>query len=361
MSGLTLCVVNHDGEPYLRETLAAATSADQPFNEILLVDNASTDGGLELTREGFPGVRIVRLGTNRGPGVARNAGAREAVYDRILFIDNDVVLLPGCAELLAEVLESRPEATFAMPAVLYASRPGTVQFDGAQAHFLGLMTIDNAGLPVSELSTATREIGSLITACFLTDRRRWGAEPLFDEKFFMYFEDHELGLRARLRGHTIVSVPSARCLHGEGSIGISLRQTRSYTAVRVRNTMLNRWRILLKLYETRTLLLLSPALVSFEAFQFAGALARGWSRHWLTAAAALVADLTGNVAERQALRRHRRCGDGDLLTGGPVPFNPALICGRLEGMGLALLGGIAALNWKLAHRFLRRSAEVDRS
>ncbi|HKY59792.1 MAG TPA: glycosyltransferase, partial [Gemmatimonadota bacterium] len=305
--------------------------------------------------ERFPSVRILRLGRNRGPGPARNAGAREAGNDRILFIDNDVVLLPGCAELLCEALDLRQEATFAMPAVLYARRAGTVQYDGAGAHFVGLMIIENADLPVQRLSTELREIDSLITACFLTDRRRWGEDPLFDEAFFFYFEDHELGLRARLGGHAILSVPAARCLHGEGSIGVSLRQTGAYTGVRIRNTMLNRWRILLKLYEVRTLLLLSPALVSFEVFQFTGALAKGWVRHWLWAAMELGRGLSTIGAGRRAFQRHRCLGDGDVLTGGPLPFNPALSTGRTGRLARGLLQRVAQLNWKIAHRFLRRS------
>jgi GT2 family glycosyltransferase len=355
LSGLTLCIINHNGEPYLRDTLAAATASHQPFDEVLLVDNDSTDGGLDIARECFPAVRILRLGRNRGPGPARNAGAREAGNDRILFIDNDVVLLPGCAELLCGALDARQEATFAMPAVLYAKRPGTVQYDGAGAHFVGLMIIENADLPVQQLSTEPREIDSLITACFLTDRGRWGEDPLFDEAFFFYFEDHELGLRARLRSHAILSVPAARCLHREGSIGVSLRQTGAYTAVRVRNTMLNRWRILLKLYELRTLLLLSPALVSFEVFQLTGALAKGWLRHWLWAAVELAWTLSKIGVGRRSFQRHRCLGDGDVLTGGPLPFNPALSTGRLGRLAQGLLGRVAELNWKLAHRFLRRS------
>lgn len=355
MSGLTLCIVNHDGAPYLARTLAAATSADQPFDEIMLVDNASNDGSPELVSERFPGVQIVRLGANRGPGVARNAGAREALHPRILFIDNDVVLMPGCAERLGEALDARPDAVFAMPAVLHADEPGTVQYDGAGAHFAGLMILEGVGLPVARLPAAPREIGSLVTACFLADRRRWGEDPLFDEGFFLYLEDHELALRARLRGRVILSVPAARCLHGAGSIGISLRQTGTYTALRVHHTMLNRWRILLKLYETRTLLLLSPTLAAFEAFQLGGALVKGWGRNWLGASRDLGRGLAEVRAGRRSFGERRRLGDGDVLTGGPLPFNPALAVSRPERVARALLDGIGVVNWRLVRRLLRRT------
>lgn len=355
--GLTLCIVNHDGERYLPETLAAVTTGRQPRDEIILVDNASTDGSLDLVRERFPSVRLVRLAANRGPGAARNAGAREATHNRILFIDNDVVLLPGCAELLSTALDSCQEATFAMPAVMHAPEGSIVQYDGAASHFIGLMTIENAERPVTELRAELRAIDSLISACVLMDRGRWGDEPLFDETLFFYLEDHELGLRARLRGKVIVSVPAARCLHGAGSMGISLRQTGFYTATRIRNTILNRWLILLKIYEARTLVLLAPALLSFEAFQLVGAMGKGWGRCWFDAAAGLARNLSTILPLRSSVQRARRLGDGDVLSGGPLPFNPALTSSGLERAARVLLDRIAALNWSLAHRFLRRSRD----
>lgn len=120
---------------------------------------------------------------------------------------------------------------------------------------------------------------SLISACFLLHRGRWGSSPPFDEDFFLYFEDHEFGLRSRLWGHRLVTVPAVRCLHGAGTERISIREVGGYSDVRIRQTIQNRWQILVKLYEGRTLALLLPSLVMFEILQLVGSLRRGWLGH----------------------------------------------------------------------------------
>ena len=96
-----------------------------------------------------------------------------------------------------------------MPRVVHADEPERIQFEGARAHFIGLMALERAEQPVDEPAAAAHAISSIVTACFLVDRRRWGGARLQDPSFFMYHEDHDLGLRAGQLGHRIVAVPRA--------------------------------------------------------------------------------------------------------------------------------------------------------
>ena len=100
----SLCVVNYNGLRYLRETLAAAVGnaselaeyedvlerlppdLREEIAEIIVFDNASTDGSPELAEREFPTVKVVRLGENRGPAPARNAALDRAVSDRVLIV-----------------------------------------------------------------------------------------------------------------------------------------------------------------------------------------------------------------------------------------------------------------------------------
>ena len=100
--------------------------------------------------------------------------------------------------------------------------------------------------------------------------------------------------------------------------------------------MANRWRILLTRYELRTIVLLAPALLAFELCQLAGAAAKGWFPNWLSAVRAVVAGFPEILRERRDWAAQRRCGDGRILEGGELPFNPKLLPGRVEK-------GIAAL------------------
>jgi len=318
--------------------------------EVMVVDSASTDGSARLVHRD-PSLRLIRLADNRGPGRARNVGFFEAESDLILFIDNDVAVSPDVAERLAVALADDREAVFAMPRILYADRPDTIQYDGAGSHFVGVMRLENADCPVDGGKETTRPIQSLITACFMADRARWGKRPLFDERLFIYLEDHDLGLRARIAGHRILSVP-AQCYHGRGTPGLSLRSAGYHTDVRVENVIRNRWLILLKNYHSRTLLVLAPFLVVFECFQLAGAIKKGWLRHWLSGCRSILRSRTAILKERRAVQRSRETRDRDILSGGPVPFSDGLLRGGVEALAGRLIDSGARGYWARARRLV---------
>jgi hypothetical protein len=120
--------------------------------------------------------------------------------------------------------------------------------------------------------------------------------------------------------------------------------------VRVRNTILNRWQTILKLYETSTLLRLAPALAVFEVFQFAGAVRKRWLGHWLWSVGWIARSLPGLLRRRRAFAPLRRCADLDVLASGPFPFNPATTDGPLERAAVRWLDRAIDLNWRLATR-----------
>lgn len=358
---LSICVVNHNGVSVLVDTLTAVRELDPPPAEVLLIDNASTDGSRTVVADRFPEVRTVTLAVNAGPGSARNAGYQAAQGTLVGFLDNDVAPAPDCFMRLASALVAAPGAALAMPRVVHAANPERVQFQGGYAHCLGMVALEAAETAVADAPGATHEIGSLITACFLVDRSRWGDEPLQDESLFMYFEDHDLGLRARQLGHRILAVPEAVCRHGTGTRGISIRATGDFSTLRVVGTLGNRWRIILKRYQLRTIVLLAPALLLFELFQLAGAARKGWLRHWRRALGGVLRDLPAILRERRQWRRRRRVPDGALLSAGPLPFNPRLIDGHIERAAAAVLDAATRLNWRLVRPLLGDGRQRTRS
>jgi N-acetylglucosaminyl-diphospho-decaprenol L-rhamnosyltransferase len=347
---LSVCVVNFQGAAYLDQALAAIEALEAPVAEILVVDNASTDGSPESAAR-WPGVEVIRLTENRGPGVARNVGFARASNRLVLFLDHDVLPEPDCARALVEGLRSA-NATLAVPRIVFADNPMTVQYEGADAHFIGLMAFRNAGRAVTDCPDGIAEVQSLMTACFLLDRERWHRASLFDELFFYPFEDHDLALRARIAGHRIVSVAAARCRHGSGTPGLALRSGTGHTEARVVNLFRNRWIVVAKNYRLRTLIVLAPALAAFELFQFAGAIRKGWFASWLSALRWLLAHAGAIVRGRRAVQRTRVVGDGDILSGGPLPFSDRLLEGRIEAVAGRALDRFIGAWWRLTRRWV---------
>jgi len=349
---ITVCVVNYNGARYLHASLRAAASQQQPPAEILLIDNDSDDGSAELARRHYPEVRVVRLTPNRGPAAARNAGLRAAAHDRILFQDNDVIPAPDCAERLYDALDTHPEAAIAMPRVLYAHDPNTIQYDGADSHFIGLESLRHADTPLSAVPCSTQAVGSLVSACFLLDRRNASREVGFDESFFIYLEDHDFGLRIRSLGLDILSVPSARCYHGEGTHGLSLRQSGAYSRTRVRCLIRNRWQLLLKNYQLTTLFHLAPVLLLFEIVQLLGVIKKGWVVPWVQAVWWIVTHPAEIARRRRLVQGARVLPDRKLLRGGPLPFTAALPRDRWERAGLRFLDRLVQPYWRMVERLL---------
>jgi GT2 family glycosyltransferase len=345
-------VVNYNGEKYLEESLQSVFARREAFAEVLLIDNASEDRSVEIVRDLFPAVKVIQLEENHGPGAARNAGFRSAACDRILFMDNDVSLAPDCPDMLVQALNENPRAGVAMPRVLYAHKKDTIQYDGAENHFLGLMTLHNVDLPVTEAKHDLIEIGSVVTACFLMDRARWGDREPFDETFFFNYEDHDFGLRTRILGHQILSVPPACCFHREGTEGLSRREGGAYSRIRIYCLIRNRWQLVLKNYALRTLFILSPVLLTYEIFQFAGVLRKKWYWEWCKALLWIAVHLPGILKKRKIVQRARRTPDREILHAGVIPFTADLAKTSMERTGKQVLDYLTNAYWKQTGRFI---------
>ncbi|HEU5041099.1 MAG TPA: glycosyltransferase [Gemmatimonadales bacterium] len=349
---VTLCIINYNGERRLDRVLAAAARSELAFEQILVVDDGSTDGSVALLRDRHPRVRIVVQEQNQGPGAARNAGWRAATTDLVLFIDNDVTLDPGCAGALRDALARRLDALVAQPRVLYANRPDTIQYDGADCHVLGLMILRHAGWKAADAPAETVETRSMVTCAFMVNRASWRGDEPFDTTYIFNLEDHDFGVRSRLAGHLLLAVPSATCRHGDGTPGLSYRGEGTQNLTRVYCLIRNRWRIVAQSYSLRTILLLAPGLAAYEVVQLAGAIRKGWLGPWTRAAWWMARNPGTTLRRRRAVQAARRVSDRELLVAGPLPFTPGLIAGGVERLARRWVERVAEAAWRRASRFL---------
>jgi GT2 family glycosyltransferase len=346
----TACIVVHNGTNIIGRCLDALIDG-AALSHVIVVDDASSDGTSELVRVRYPAVELIGLARNGGPAAARNAAFAAARTQRVLFVDADVAVSAGCVQALHEALDAEPAAVMAMPRVLDAIDPQRVHYDGAAAHFLGLMQLESRGARDGGASPA-RSTGSVVTSCVLVDAQRWGSAEPFDGALAHTYEDHDLGIRARLRGWDILSVPAARCLHGSGTPGLSVRDGDKATPLRMHLLFRNRWRIMLKTYRVRTFLVLAPALFCFELALLAAALRKGWVRQWAGALCWNMARLPDTLRTRRAWQRQRRRSDAELLCAGPLPVRPGVAATPVQRAALLTLQSVMDGYWKMAGRLL---------
>ena len=351
---ITLCVINHEGEEHLRANLPALVETSDLFDEVMMVDNGSTDKSSALFRAAFPSADVIRMTENRGPGSARNAGFRTAANDRILFVDNDVRVGPGTAGPLMAALDDNDRAVLAVPRVLYGHDPGRIQYEGADSHITGHMIPRRTGLEAAACPGGPSRVNSLVSACFLVDRNRWGPETLFDETLFFNYEDRDLGVRARVFGFDIVAVPASEVRHGTGTPGLSYRPGGEYASRRISGLLLGRWHTILKNYRTRSLLRLFPLLLVYETALLAGAIRKGWWREWRTAFAGFMSNQTHLRSERKRIQSKRRTEDHDIFEAGPFPYTIDLVRTPVERGARGALEHAFSAYWKWTCRHGQR-------
>jgi glycosyltransferase involved in cell wall biosynthesis len=310
------------------------------------------DGGQEVFLKSVPEGRVIQLTENRSPGAARSAGFKAARNDYIMFADNDIRVSAGAVQTLASALERHSNAAIAMPRVVLTARPDRIQYEGAYCHWLGHMILRNEDSPMQPPESAPVLVDSMVSACFMVVRSRWPDVVFFDPGYRFYYEDHDVGVRARLAGREILAVSDAVVMHGAGTPDLSLRPGGSYAPRRVLTLIEGRWRHLIKNVSTRSLVVLGPGLLAYELAQLAGATAKGWAPHWWRALCNTTQGFKELRAARSVIQGARRMTDRELLRGGPVPFRPELAGGRVARLALAMLNAFCSVYWKIAQRLL---------
>lgn len=189
----SIVIVNYNGlrllEPCLSATLDQARAAGA---EVILVDNASSDGSVTFVREAFPDVRIVQSSVNEGFAGGCNAGVRQASGALIVLLNNDAVPRPGwLGNLLAAV----------QPADVAVACSVINDLNYPDAYALGTGSISVVGHPIPNVAKRA-DAPFYATGCSLVFKGELFGEP-FDPLFFAYFEDTVLSWRAHLRGYRV--------------------------------------------------------------------------------------------------------------------------------------------------------------
>ncbi|HVY29336.1 MAG TPA: glycosyltransferase family 2 protein [Polyangiaceae bacterium] len=213
----SVITVNWNSRADLEECLTSLVAQSARDFEVIVVDNGSTDGSLEMVREKFPGVRLLSTGENLGFAEANNRGIALARAAWVMTLNNDACARPDWAAQLLRAIASADERVGMIQCqMLFKSDTARLNSTGIIMFANGTARDRSFGEPV--------EAGAEPTAIFCPTagaalyRKRMLEETrssrgVFDRAYFMYCEDLDLGWRCRLAGYEALYWPAAVVEH----------------------------------------------------------------------------------------------------------------------------------------------------
>jgi GT2 family glycosyltransferase len=241
MADVSVVIVNHNTRELLRSCLASLLERGGVSDlEVIVVDNASTDGSLEMVREEFPPVTVLANSTNEGFAAPNNRGMALANGQYIFLLNTDTLLHQDALRVLVRALEQDPSAGACGPMLVHPD--GSVQrsvrgFPTLTTHCADMFFLDRL-FPRSRLFgsgeqaafdySRKAEVDHVMAAAFLVRREVLSSAGVFDERFSIYYNDMDWCLRMRNQGWKILYVPEARITHYGGATTTIINKNFAY-------------------------------------------------------------------------------------------------------------------------------------
>ncbi len=224
---LTVLIVSYNAKIHLRNCLQSLYegTSHRPL-EVIVVDNASTDGSLSMVSRDFPEVVAIGSPDNLGFAGGNNLGMREAKGDSLLLLNNDAFVKPGAVDSMLRIMKERPDVGVLGP--LLRNEDGSVQISYGDM-------INFRAEAYQKLLSRLYEGGNRFFRSYIEKRSKKEASPdwvsgacmmlraellqkvgHFDDRFFMYSEEVDYCQRVRRAGYRVLYTPEAEVVHLRG-------------------------------------------------------------------------------------------------------------------------------------------------
>jgi len=222
---VSVIIVTWNSGELIRKTLSALGKQTYPIREVIIVDNTSTDSSADGLEECYPGVKVIRLDKNIGFAAANNYAARltSGNCNWLALLNPDAFPKPDWLASLTDAVRMHPEYKFFGSRLMNANQPSMIDGIGDVNHISGLVWRDGHENEADASMFKTKEIFSPCGAAALYSKEAFNEANGFDEDFFCYVEDVDLGFRLRLLGYRCLYVPESVVHHigsattGDGS------------------------------------------------------------------------------------------------------------------------------------------------
>jgi GT2 family glycosyltransferase len=246
--------------------------------ETVVVDNGSTDGTAAMLGRDFPEVRVVALPRNCGFAAATNAGLRAATGEILVCLNNDVECEPGWLAALVSALDRMPDVGAVASKMLDATRPGIIDSAGDSMSLVAWNV--GRGERDGPRFNIGREILSPCAGAAAYRRAVFERVGWFDESYFAWFEDVDLGIRAQLAGFRCWYEPAAVVHHHGSATAATMSDRKLFLSVRNRLFLFFKTMPLRRLLGWGPLVLASPWLDPLLFGRPLRVTAKAWFAFW---------------------------------------------------------------------------------
>ncbi len=226
---VSIIIVNYNGKHHLSECFNSIAKLNYPQDkiEVIVVDNGSTDGSIELIKQKFRWVKLLRNSKNEGFAKPCNDGAHAAAGDYLAFINNDMRLQK---DWLIELINSMQNSGAKCAGSVILNWNGKyLDFAGGGINFQGYGFQDDFKRPMSEMEPLLTEDKDILFACggsMIVEKDLFLFAGGFDQDYFAYYEDVDLGWRLRVLGCKIVLSVKSRVYHKHNSTSKTITKER---------------------------------------------------------------------------------------------------------------------------------------
>jgi len=221
---ITVVVLNWNSHEITAECIRSLRATDGPDFEILVVDNGSTDGSVEMLPQEFPQITVLPQERNLGFAAGCNVGMRHALAndaEYVLLLNNDTVVAPDFIREMLAAIESDPSIGAVCPKIYFADEPEMIWYAGADfslwtgtAKHRGWKEVDRGQFDQHEEITQATGCAMLVRCSAVR------AVGLLDEQFWAYAEDLDWSVRFLKRGYLLAFAPKARLWHCCGATAV---------------------------------------------------------------------------------------------------------------------------------------------
>jgi GT2 family glycosyltransferase len=261
----SIVILSYNSREDLEECIPSLMSQTYQDFEIIVVDNASTDGSEEFIRTNYPMIKVVQTGKNLGYPAGNNAGFEVAEGEYIAVVNPDTVADPQWLAELIKPLERDHTIAATTSKILIYYQKDRINTCANTSHLTGLTFCRGLNKSVDEFNNF-QAVGAVSGCSFAIRRDVLKYINGFDPDFFLYMEDADLSWRIRFAGGKIMYVPESIIYH---KFKLSIAPKKEFYLER------NRYLILLKNFSLKTLILLLPALIVTEIVTMGHAILSG--------------------------------------------------------------------------------------